>query len=143
MAGLYLEITRDTATPRIDKAIAAMDDDGLQLMLDDIGEYVLRATRERGDREVSPDGEPFADLDPAYERWKRKKRPGVGILRFDFHMMGDQLSHQVVGDAVYIGTNAVYGAVQHFHRPWLGLSDEDEDEVLAIAHDHLSGMFSD
>ena len=158
MSGVYLEITRDTASPRLDNAIAALDGDGLQLMFDHIGEYLVRTTRERGEAQVSPDGTPFAPLSERYRRYKEKKRPGVPILRFDFHMQGDQLSHQVAGDTLYVGTNAIYGATHQFGRtielpdgrtaeiparPWLGLSADDEKEVLAIAHDHLSGMFAD
>lgn len=35
-------------------------------------------------------------------------------LKFDFHMLGDQFTHQVVGDELLVGTNAKYGAIQHF-----------------------------
>ncbi len=190
MAGARIEITKDTARPALKRAIAQLEGEGRELMLADIGEYLLRSTRERGARQVDPSGAPWRPLSEDYKKWKQKKRPGVPILKFDFHMLGDQLSYQVDSDALYVGTNAPYGAVHQFGhtferkarkqelffhrdrggevgnlfvkkrksnfaqtvdvgahqgvlpaRPWLGLSDEDHDEVLAIAADYLAGMF--
>lgn len=73
------------------------------------------------------------------------------MLVFDFHMQGDQLSYQVAGDNLFVGTNAVYGARHQFGddgddgmpaRPWLGLSPADEEEIELIVDDHLMGLFS-
>ncbi len=187
-----IEISKDTASPAVHAAIDGLRADGLRLMLSDIGEYLLRATRDRGAREVAPDGTPWAALSPAYKKYKDRKRPGVAKLRFDFYMQGDQLAQQVVGDTLFVGTNAKYGAIHQFGgdidrparstlayfrqerdgsvgskfvpmkqsnfaqwvtvpaykirmpaRPWLGLSSEDEQEVIAIASDHISGLFSE
>lgn len=187
-----VEITKDTASPALRNAAKGLRNDALQPMLADIGEYLLRSTRDRAARQVSPDGVPWAPLSPSYRRQKERKRPGVPMLRFDFHMLGDQLSHQVVGDTLLVGTNAQYGAVHQFGarinrparstqvyfrqgrdgevgtqfvkrrqsnfaqwvtlpaytigipaRPWLGLSNEDEQEVVLIASDHVAGLFSE
>lgn len=187
-----IEITKDTAGPGIAKAVRTMRADGLRLMLSDIGEYLLRATRDRAARQVAPDGSPWAPLSPSYKKYKDRKRPGVPMLKFDFHMLGDQLAHQVVGDTLFVGTNAPYGAIHQFGgqinrparstqayfrqdrsgevgnrfvprkqsnfaqwvtvpayqynmtaRPWLGLSLDDEREIVAIASDHLAGLFSE
>jgi phage gpG-like protein len=110
-------------------------------------------------------------------------------LKFDFHMLGDQLAQQVAGDTLLVGTNAKYGAIHQFGgsinrparssevyfrqarngtvgnrfvsrrrsnfaqrvtlpaykvkmtaRPWLGLSPQDETEVLMIASEHILGQ---
>lgn len=186
-----IEISADTATPALDTALRAMQGKGLRLMLEDIGEYLVRSTRERAAQEKSPDGTPWASLSPRYQRFKDKKRPGVPKLKFDFHMLGDQFSQQVAGDTLLVGTNAKYGAIHHFGgsidrparstevffrreadgtvgnrfvarrrsnfaqrvmqpaykiqmtaRPWLGLSPQDEQEVLAIAFEHIAGPTS-
>lgn len=187
MAGARIEITKDTARPALQRAIAQMQGEGRELMLSDIGEYLLRSTRERAAKQVDPNGVPWQPLSKPYKKWKDKKRPGVPILKFDFHMLGDQLSYQVHDDVLLVGTNAPYGASHQFGatvhhaprstlvsfkkhgkgkrfasqkdadseswhgvrgydvtlpaRPWLGLSDQDHVEVLAIASDHLAGMF--
>lgn len=186
-----VEITANTISPALRSAVDALQGDGRRLMLEDIGEYMLRATRDRAARQVSPEGTPWQALSPRYKRLKDRKRPGVPMLKFDFHMLGDRLSQQVVGDTLFVGTSAKYGAIHHFGgtikrdaresevffkrdrdgtvgnqfvprrksnfsqrvtipaykitmpaRPWLGVSTEDEQEVLAIATDHLSGAVS-
>lgn len=109
-----VEITKDTVTPALARGSAAMTGEGKELLLGHYGEYLLRSTRERGAREVDPDGNKWRALSPAYARWKAKKRPGVPILKFDFHMLGDQFAWQLDGDDLLVGTNAPYGARHQF-----------------------------
>lgn len=150
MAGARVELTVDvgSAQASLVHAIEALHDDGLAPLLSKIGEYLLRATRDRGVAEIDPDGRRWRALEPSYARWKQKKRPGVPILKFDNHMLGDQLSAQLEGgDTLLVGTNAVYGAIHQFGgknptgglppRPWLGISDADEGKIGALIHDHL------
>lgn len=186
MAGAKIEITRDLASPALARAMTELEGPGRRLMLKDMGEYLLRSTRERAARQVSPDGTAWQALSPRYKRQKDKMRPGLPMLKFDNHMLGDRLSWQVEGDhTLRVGTNAPYGAAQHFGhayqrkaraqelyfsykagavsprfvkkrksnfaqianigahtvtlpgRPWLGLSAQDETELVEIAWDHL------
>lgn len=116
----------------------------------DIGEYMLRSTRERADRQVSPDGVPWVELTPKYAKRKARKHPGRSMLRFNNFMLGAQLDYQVGPDFVDIGTNALYGAAHQFGResagiparPWLGESDADSEELLAILRDHLDAAIA-
>lgn len=145
MAGarITLELDSGAARAALDGLVGQLDDDGRTLLLEDIGEYLLRATRDRAGQQVDPDGAPWAALSPRYAARKAKLRPGVPLLKFDYHMLGDQLSSQVDQDTLLVGTNAPYGARQQFGgggipaRPWLGLSAEDEQEVAQLALDHL------
>ena len=109
-----IEITADSISPALTTALRALEGDGQRLMLEDIGEYVLRSTRDRAAQQKAPDGKAWAALSPRYKRFKDKKRPGVAKLRFDFHMLGDRLAQQVAGDTLLVGTSAKYGAIQHF-----------------------------
>jgi len=110
-----IEITRDAITATLQAAGSpTLREAFVQLTLPDIGEYLLMATRERAARQVAPDGAPWQALSPAYQRWKARKRPGLPILKFDFHMLGDQLAYQVEGDELLVGTNAPYGAAHQF-----------------------------
>ncbi|MBS0212317.1 MAG: phage virion morphogenesis protein [Proteobacteria bacterium] len=165
MTGARIEITLDdqAAQAALARVQEQLGPAGLALAFKDIGEYLVRATRERGEREVSPDGAAWDPLSPAYMRWKQRKRPGAKKLHFDFHMLGDQLSAQVDGDSLLVGTNAVYGAIHQFGgtishaafsrvrdksvspahgttipaRPWLGVSDEDGEEIVQIMQGYL------
>ena len=114
MAGARVEITKDTASPARKRAILKLQGEGRDLMLGHMGETLMRSTRERAARQVDPDGNKWRALSPGYKRWKDKKRPGVPILKFDFHMLGDRLSHQVVGSDLLVGTSAPYGAAHQF-----------------------------
>lgn len=114
MAGARVEFTTDTVSPALKRGIAAMTGEGRTLLLGHLGEYLMRSTRERAAQEIDPSGKKWKALSPGYAKWKAKKRPGVPILKFDFHMLGDQFAHQVDGDVLYVGTNAPYGARHQF-----------------------------
>jgi phage virion morphogenesis protein len=143
MAGakIHLDYDASTTIAALDYVSSRLDSDGRQLLLSHIGEYMVGSTRDRAARQVDPDGRRWRALSPAYARWKQKKRPGVPILKFDNHMIGDQFTFQLDGDAaVDIGTNAIYGAKHQFGPParvWLGVSDEDDEEIVLITRDHL------
>lgn len=116
MAGARIQLDADTRSAGAALAAAArqLGPEGRTLLLQDIGEYLMISTRARAAKKVSPDGTAWAALSPRYAAWKEKKRPGVPILRFDNHMIGDQLANQVEGDTLLVGTNAPYGAIHQF-----------------------------
>lgn len=137
MTGARIEIQADTgaASAALEGLAHQLDADGRQQLLGQIGEYVLRSTRDRAALQVSPDGMPWAPLTPRYARRKEKLRPGLPKLKFDNHMLGDQLAWQLDDPAVLVGTYAPYGARQQdggggiLARPWLGLSQLDQDGI--------------
>lgn len=121
--------------------------DDLELLMRDIGEYLLPAHQDRILAGQSPDGTPFAPLDPDYKKSKRKRRSRGKdkILILDDFMRGELA---VVVDALglQLGTNKVYGATHQFGRgatparPFLGLSEADIAEIEAIAGDFLDDL---
>ncbi|MHB1273624.1 MAG: phage virion morphogenesis protein [Rhodanobacter sp.] len=134
-ARIIIELDAGATSAALSGLSQQLDAAGQQQLLDKVGEYVLIATRDRAMLQVAPDGAPWSPLSPRYARRKDKLRPGLPLLKFDNHMLGDQLVWQVEGDSVLIGTNAPYGARQQFGgggipaRPWLGLSDLDEEQI--------------
>lgn len=149
MAGVSITIDDGQVQGLFKRLVHAAGDTDQALR--DIGEYELRATRERAAREESPDGTPWVKLAPRYAARKAKKRGGAPILKFDNHMLGDRLNYQVGDNWVEIGSNVPYGALHQFGgkpgmaagpaavpaRPWLGLSDQDTAEIKQILTDHL------
>lgn len=185
-ANMTLEIIGDDLTPVLQRLLA-YGRGAIDQTFGRIGEYLVRSTRDRAEVQVDPTGSPWAPLSPRYKKWKDGKRPGVPILKFDFHMLGDQLSHQVINHELFVGTNAKYGAIHQFGgtvklasrsqyayfrqdkrtgqvgnrfvkksksnfaqgvtlpaqeiaipaRPWLGLSAQDDAEVLGMLSDDL------
>lgn len=150
MAGVKFDllIGTDDVTAAVRAARDGLSGEDRTLMLADIGEYLLNATRERASEEIAPDGTPWPALSPRYARRKARKRPNLPMLRFDNYLLGDRLSLQVVGESLFVGTSAIYGAAHQLGydernlkaRPFLGMSDERQ--VLAIAGEHLRGLFN-
>lgn len=71
--------------------------------LDEIGARLVTSTVLRFEREHSPDGVP----------WKRPRRAERerGQTLTDTGRLRGSITHRVVGDAVEVGTNVVYGAI--------------------------------
>ena len=148
MAGVRIEIDIQ-GVDAISKALRRLIDAGRDLSepLQDMGEHLLNAHRERWEREVSPDGIPWEPLSEAYTTRKRRKRPAAGILIFDDLLRGT-LRYQSSSHSLELGTDRPYGATHQFGRdfgrgapiparPFLGLSSGDEDALLDILREHL------
>ena len=122
----------------------------------DIGEYLVRTTRDRFSAEEAPDGTPWAPLSEATKA--RKRRNAGKILTLDGHLQG-QLVYRESADQVEVGSPRIYGGVHQFGakkgafgstsrgtpipwgdipaRPFLGLSDADRDEVRDLLIDYI------
>lgn len=146
-----IELDTQAVLRTLQHAADVLDGEGRELMLQDMGEYLLQSTRERAALKVSSSGEKWKALEPAYARRKKRKRPGMPILKYDVHMPGDQLSWQVSGDTlvsrhrrqirrhspVWRQAGMAPGPAAIRARPWLGVSHDDADELVQIVHDHL------
>jgi len=111
-------------------------------------------TRRRIEEEMaSPEGQAWA---PLSERYARRKAAGItvagvklesdgGLLQFQGHLL-DSITSAVVGnDEAEWGSNLVYAATHQFGdegrnipaRPYLGLSDDNADDLVALATDFV------
>lgn len=155
MAGAMLDIQLDSS--QVGTALAELEArlGDLRTPLNDIAEYLHRSTDDRFRQQIGPDGTPWVPL--AATTLARKKGPR--ILR-ESGTLQDTLRHQVSGDELSFGTDRPYGAVHQFGqprggsgktrrgapipwgdipaRPYLGLSTDDEAEILAIVADYLN-----
>ena len=154
MAGAMLEVTLDSS--QLGKALDDLAErlGNLTTPLNDIAEYLHQSTDDRFRKKVAPDGSPWAPLSAVTLARKR----GPGILR-EKGTLQDTLRKQVTRNELAFGTDRPYGAVHQFGqkkgasgsskgrpipwgdipaRPYLGLSADDESEVLLIIHDYLS-----
>lgn len=135
-------------------------------LLAELGEYVLRTTRDRFKTQTAPDGTAWAALQPWYQKEKRRNKSR--ILTLNGYLRG-QMAVQMVGErAVEVGSNLPYAAVHQFGavirprtakvllfrghaaksvtipaRPFLGLSDEDRNELVERTLDWLRGRMGD
>lgn len=105
-----------------------------------IGERLLINTRARFGKQISPEGVAWAPLSPAYRAAKKKNPDKILTARGYLH---DTLRYQASASGVEFGTDRIYGATHQFGRgniparPFLGLSEGDRQDILAIVSDHL------
>lgn len=147
MAGVSMTVTSDDADvlAMFDR-LASITPAEKRIVLQDLGEHLFNSTQDRARQEVSPEGIPWVPLSKRYEKRKEKVRPGVGLLRFDNHMLGDMFDYQVNGDDMVLGTNAIWGAIQQLggngvpEREWLGLSAKDDADIIEILGGYIGGL---
>lgn len=111
-------------------------------LLDTMGAVIESQTRNRIDKEKKdPEGTSWVDLDPDYERWKKKRSSG-GILVLFGHLL-DSISYNVTSGEIEVGSNLVYAWIHQVGsedgdtpaRPYLGLSDENVTELRGVVND--------
>lgn len=143
MAGVRIKIDFDSTlvSSALARAMEVLGD--VQPLMADIGEQLLISHRQRFAQQLSPTGESWAPLSARYQA--RKKRNKNRILTLD-GFLGGTLSYAPSADGLLFGTGLKYGAVHQFGfparelpaRPWLGVSDADAVEIVAITQEHLN-----
>jgi len=114
----------------------------LHIPLADIGESLLLSHEDRWDKQVSPDGEAWRALSPAYKKVKPQNKDKILIL----YGYLKNLHYQVDNNTLRLGTDEVYGATHQFGdpsrnipaRPWLGISRDDEDNMIGILKQYFT-----
>jgi len=126
MTGVKVRVKADTRdlTAAMSQLRKAGGDAAIQVALKSIGELLLNSTRERMNKQVGPDGRPWAPLNPAYagtaaDRTKGGKvktrgvKKGPKILQASGQLFGS-LRYQISGEQLQLGTNKIYAAVHQF-----------------------------
>jgi phage virion morphogenesis protein len=143
-----IEITLDTAAVRRSLENLQRAAGNLEPAFKDIGEHLINTTRQRFETKKAPDGTAWARNSAATEKRKGADNPLIGETR----ELSTSISKDVRPTVLEVGSALEYAAMQQFGgtkdefpnlwgdipaRPFLGLSDDDEEEVLALAMDHL------
>ncbi len=111
--------------------------------LTEIGEHLIRSHRQRFADGVDPEGKQWEPL--AESTLARKKKNADKVLIEHGDLMGS-LHYNNSGNELEFGTNLIYGATHQFGsedgaipaRPFLGISSDDEAEILHIIDDHIA-----
>lgn len=124
----------------------------LKPVYQDIGEHLVDATKRRFSDGVAPDDARWAELSPITIARKGHAKPLIGESR----RLGVEISYQLIGNGVEIGSPMEYAATQQFGakarsfaggkspwgdippRPFLGISEADRLDILDILREHLS-----
>lgn len=114
----------------------------------DVGEYMQLSTAERFAKEQAPDGTPWAPLKESTKKRKTKNRNSI-LRENDF--LRDTLAYEADSSAMEFGSNRVQAALMQWGgtddmapgpaaveaRPFVGVSNDDEDEIELLAEDFL------
>jgi phage virion morphogenesis protein len=114
-----------------------------------IGETLKESTQKRFESTTAPDGTPWASNKPSTLEHKNGSRPLT-----DGGTLGDTIDYQLRGeDSLLIGSPAEQAAMMQFGgtksefpnlwgdiegRAFLGISDENETDILNILEHHLN-----
>ena len=144
----------------VERRLGRLADAGRDLtpLMADIGEYLVRTTKDRFRDQEAPDGTPWAPLSESTRR--RKKINKDRILTREGYL-GGTIAFRASPDEVLVGSNLIYAGTHQFGaekgafgstsrgspipwgdipaRPFLGLSDADADEIREIVADYLLG----
>jgi phage gpG-like protein len=144
MTQIQINIDTSQIQGGIDEFTARLTD--LSPAMKDAGEYMLRKTRRRFDREVDLEGNKWKSLAAATVKAKeRRRRTGLpyrtnakpdAILKDTFSLR-DSITYQASNSSVAIGTNIFYGGYNQSTRPFLGVDDSDAIEIVEIIRDYL------
>ncbi len=115
-------------------------------LMSSIGVEIESQTRRRLEEEkTAPDGSAWEELSESYKAYKEKKSSG-GTLEFDGDLI-DSITSEASAEHVEVGSNLIYAAIQQFGgeevgmdipaRPYLGLSDENMDDLAALVNDFV------
>ncbi|WP_174279025.1 phage virion morphogenesis protein [Sphingomonas bacterium] len=155
----------DAVFAALDKPRAELSD--LQPVYEDIGSYMVKATRERFPKGEAPDGTRWRQKSPVtlaqYLRRGDGNRPSP--LIGPSGRLGREITATAASDGVEIGSSLIYSAVMQFGaqqgafgrskrrtplpwgdipaRPFLGLSRDDERTIIEIVDDHLEEVIGD
>ena len=116
-------------------------------LLDDVGGRMASVAKGRiEETKAGPDGTPWPAWSPKYAKGRRS---GASLL-FDEDNLRFDIHHVVEGNRLEVGSNIPYAGV-HQHgskqatgrgggipaRPYLGMSAEDEADIVLLAQDFL------
>ncbi len=156
MPGATIRVEIDDAEVQraLDRLLAAGGD--LAPLMRDIGEALLTSTRDRFEAEKGPDGAPWA---PLSETTKKRKTRNIDRILTEHGYLGGNLAYRAGSGEVEIGSpdkrarthqfgaaKGAFGATKRGApvpwgdipaRPFLGLSDEDKDDIRDIVARYL------
>lgn len=119
--------------------------------MQDIGEFMVKSTKERFPLGTAPDGTPWAPNSPVTLSRKRDPRPLFG----ESGRLSSQIFYEADAGGVEWGSPAIQSAVMQFGapkgslgpnapwgdipaRPFLGVSETDKDAIIDIVQEALA-----
>jgi len=129
----------------LDARIAKLGSLELHDLLEAVGAEVESQTRRRIEFErTSPDGKAWPEWSEDYAKTRHSNQS----LLLSTGDLLDSIQYGVDSDGVRVGSNQVYAATHQFgrgaikERPFLGLSDENLDDIERVVADFIEGAIT-
>ena len=110
--------------------------------LHEIGQLMVASTDENFQKEQNIYGVKWKQNTPATLKYKASKRFIMKVLQRR-GILRSSIQYRIEGDKVSVGTNLPYGAYHQFgtsrlpKREFLGVSRQDQKEIIAILEEYL------
>jgi len=136
----------------VGNAISNLSD--TQTLMTKIGVAMKGRTIRRFQKGVSPEGEVWEPVKNPRKDSKGRPRKGKASPLVDTGRLRNSISFSATQLDVFVGSNLVYARIHQLGgqagrgrkvtipaRPYLGLSEEDQQEIKALVQEHLAGCF--
>jgi len=145
MSGIKLEYKIDDR--EVMRAMKNIENFNSYEMFDEIGSYLDSSVTQRFKEGVDPEGVPWIESE-------RAKQEGGKTLVNKTHLR-DSITHIPSDDSVEHGSDMIYAAIHQFggetgrnsattieQRAFIGINDDDEDEINGIVKDFLNEVLN-
>lgn len=136
----------------LDRATGNISD--TQSLMTEIGIEMKRQTIKRFHESVGPDGEAWAAVKNPRKDSRGRPRNGRAKPLLDTGRLRNSISFSAGPFDVHVGSNVEYARIHQLGgqagrgrsvtipaRPYLGLSEEDAQEIADLVKDHMEGSF--
>lgn len=132
---------------RLQSKLQRLGDVNKSELLAQVGAAVESQTKRRIQSEkTAPDGTAWTPWLPKYAA---TRHGGQSLLQGEGNLL-ESIQYAVSGDELEVGTNLIYGATHQLgdpsrniiDRPYLGLSPQNEQEVIGIVENYLDAIVS-
>lgn len=136
----------------LDRATNGISD--TQGLMTKIGQAMKSQTVRRFQAGVSPEGEAWEPVKNPRKDSKGRPRKGTAKPLVDTGRLRNSISVSTAPTEVHVGSNVVYARIHQLGgqagrgrkvtipaRPYLGLSEDDQQEIAAMVQDHMEGSF--
>lgn len=106
-------------------------------LLRTVGSKAEEQTDERFETKEAPDGSQWEDWSEDYAESARRRSKSGGILVLEGHLRGDVSARPGGRDAVDIGTPLPYAGMHQATRPFLGISEDDGDDLVVTVEEFV------
>ena len=132
---------------RLKKALQQVSAQSFRSMMESLAHEVEAQILDRFDRGEGPEG-PWEDWSEKYAERMAGQRTKILVQRGSSGLMGS-IRSEYQGDGVLIGSHMPHAATHQYGddergipaRPYLGITPEDESDLVNIMNDFIDGLF--